>query len=278
MVTIGTVSSTQLEKRRQHLQQQRKAQLWQSAWRSLLIWGIAGGLTWGIARPEWVIQEPQQIKIEGNQLLSTKTIYSLLSLSYPQSLFQIQPPEVAQDLEAFPPIAEANVQRQVFPPSLTIEISERIPVAIAQRISPQSPHQPQLGFLDAQGTWIPAEYYPQQSPNPNSLSLQVTLTEHAELVHWSKLYEAIRHSTIKIFAVDWQDPTNLILETELGTVHLGRYTPQLRQKLATLAQMRNLPDYLDSRLLDYIDITDPNSPLVQLKSEQNIETFSVYED
>lgn len=270
MVTIGTVSSTQLKKRRQHLQQQRKTQLWQSAWRSLLIWGMAGGLTWGIARPEWIIQEPQQITVEGHQMLSTETIHSLLSLSYPQSLFQIQPPELANALEAFPPIAEANVQRQVFPPRLTIEISERIPVAIAQRISSHPPYQSQQGFLDAQGIWIPVEHYPEQRVNPNHFSLRVTITEHAELIHWSKLYETIRHSTVEIFAVDWQDPNNLILETELGTVHLGRYTPQLREQLIILAQLGNLPKHLDYRLLDYIDITDPSSPLVQLKSEQKI--------
>jgi cell division protein FtsQ len=265
MVTVGTVSSTQLKKRRQHLQQQRRTQFWQGAWRSLMIWVIAGGLTWGIARPEWVIQEPQQIKIEGNKLLSAQKIHSLLSLSYPQSLFHIQPPELAQELEAFAPIAEARVERQVFPPGLTVEISERVPVAIAQRIQANQ-DSPQLGFLDAQGVWIPLEQYSDLSSNPDALSLRVTITKDSELTHWSDFYESIRYSTVKIFAVNWQNPNNLILETELGTVHLGRYTPQLREQLTVLAQMGHLPDHLDYRLLDYIDISDPNSPLIQLKS------------
>lgn len=265
MVTIGTVSPTKLRKRRKQLQQQRRTQLWQNAWRSLLIWGIAGGLTWGIARPEWIIQEPEQITIEGNQILSTDEIHSLLSLSYPQSLFQIQPPALAEELESFAPIVEARVERQVFPPGLSIEISERVPVAIAQRIQPDT-NTPQLGFLDAQGVWIPLDQYPDLQDHPNALSLRVTVTADAELTYWSELYNIIRHSTVEIFAVDWQDPNNLVLETELGTVHLGRYTPQLREQLTVLAQMGHLPDHLDYRLLDYIDITDPHSPRIQLKS------------
>ena len=59
-------------------------------------------------------------------------IRSLLVLSYPQSLWRIEPTAIAKSLKQQPTIAQASVSRRLFPPGLMIEIKERVPVAMAQ--------------------------------------------------------------------------------------------------------------------------------------------------
>ena len=64
--------------------------------------------------------------------------------------------------------------------------------------------------------------------------------------------------------MDWQNPSNLILWTELGKVYLGADISQIGAQLAVLAQMVKLPELLDPSKIDYLDLTNPRSPGIQL--------------
>jgi cell division protein FtsQ len=83
---------------------------------------------------------------------------------------------------------------------------------------------------------------------------------------WPSLYQAIRHSPVKIFEIDWRDAANLILKTELGTVHLGPYSSKFADQLHALDQMRKLSRYLSSNRVGYINLENPEHPLLQLKN------------
>jgi cell division protein FtsQ len=294
MAGIISVSRTDLAHRRQKLRRQRQMKIIQAIWRSFAISGLAGGLLWLAIQPMWVLNAPKQIVMKsGNQLLSAEAIQSLVVLSYPQSLWRIQPSLIANSLKKQPTIAEATVSRRLFPPGLIIEINERIPVALAVPLRgsklggaslregfgeaiAQTPHQRKTGFsnqqasmglLDASGVWMPLEKYTSLNPTVKLPILKVIGSPEQYRPFWKQLYQAVSQSSVKIIEIDCQDPTNLILKTELGNVYLGSPSPQLSEQINILAQMRHLPTKLNPSQIEYIDLKNPESPLVQLNQK-----------
>lgn len=269
MANIGSVSSQELGNRRQKLRRQRRLRLVQLLWQALAVSSLTGGVLWALNQPMWLIRQPEQVTIEGNQLLSDGRIRALLPLSYPQSLWEIKPQELAKTLESQGQIAEAQVARQLFPPRLTIRIQERRPVAIAQPSSSLTRRSDaaQVGWLDAEGGWIPLESYAKLERSQQLPRLKVIGNPEQYRPHWKQLYSTISQSPIVINQIDWQDPTNLIITTEIGVVHLGSYSPRFAQQLRILDQMRNLPEQMDVAQIDYIDLQNPTSPVVQLLPE-----------
>jgi cell division protein FtsQ len=85
---------------------------------------------------------------------------------------------------------------------------------------------------------------------------------------WTQLYEAISQSSLKVTEINFQDPTNLILKTELGNVHLGSPSNRLPEQIQALAQMRRLPSEVSLSNIDYIDIKNPAVPLVQMNQKK----------
>ena len=228
MTSITSVSRSELTQRRRMLRRHRYLKVFQAVWRTLAVSGLLGGLVWATTRPNWVLSESNQIVIEGNQRLSRQTIQSLLPLSYPQSLLRIKPEAIAKSLEAQPPIAEATVNRQLFPPGITIQVLERVPVALAlggglspKAVTKSSIDNPPstslsnstgaVGLLDQNGVWIPIQSYGPSSTLqlPN---LKVVGLPEQYRPYWSQLYQAVSHSSIKVFEIDCQDPANLILK------------------------------------------------------------------
>ncbi|MFP4120818.1 cell division protein FtsQ/DivIB [Coleofasciculus sp.] len=260
---IASVSQAQISNRRQQLKRARRVKFFQALWRSLMVGGMASGLIWAITLPDWVIRQPEQIDIEGNQFLSTQAIRSLLPLSYPQSLWRVEPQAIAKSLENTAPIAEATVTRQLMPPALIIQVQERQPVAIAQGQT-QTTSEP--GFLDERGVWMPQSSYRSLKANVELPTLQVRGQNEQYRPYWSQVYPVVHHSPVKILEIDWRNPANLILKTELGNVHLGSDSSQLAEQLAVLDRMRQLPTQLQPSQIAYIDLKNPDRPVIQMNT------------
>ncbi len=269
-----SVSRNQLIERRHLLRRQRQIKSLQSIWRSLFLSSLAGSLVWVTAQPNWIIRKPGQIAVEGNQLLSAQSIRSLLSLKYPQSLLRLQPDILAKELESQAPIAEATVTRQLLPPSLNIQVKERQPVAIAlypssnlRKSNLASSLEPslqgQVGLLDQQGVFIAMDSYKDIQPPHQLPTLKVIGFSDQQRPYWSQLYQAISHSPVKVLEIDCQNPANLIIQTELGKVHLGSYSSMLPFQLNVLDRMRELPAHIRSEMA-YIDLKNPDSPSIQM--------------
>lgn len=275
MTSIVSVSRSDLTQRRRMLRSNRRIQLLQSLWRTLAISSIFGGLVWATTRPVWVLRTSEQIEIRGNYLLSEQVIQSLLPVSYPESLLQVKPEEIAQSLESHAPIAEVTVTRYLFPPSLTVQVKERVPVAIALTQLPSGNStpttKPTMGLLDQEGVWIPIQTYTPQVRRELELpQLKVIgLLEHYHS-YWSQLYQAVSLSAIKVSEINCQDPANIKLKTELGTVHLGPYSPRLTEQLQVLAQMRQLTQKVPPSQLAYIDLKNLKTPTVQMNQNKNL--------
>lgn len=282
MASFGSVSQTELGKRRQQLRRQRRLKLATVVWQTLAVSAMAGGLLWWIAQPAWLIARSEQVKVEGNQWLSEAAVRSLVPLSYPQSLWGIQPQVLAKKLESTGPIAKAKVTRNLFPPSVTVEVTERLPVAVAQPVSVSGGNRSkqQVGWLDARGGWMPALSYTANARSSNSSgpasssqgsgagrnepTLKVIGSLEIYRASWPEFYQALSGLAVKVFEIDWQNPNNLILKTELGTVHLGPYSSRTASQLKVLDRMRQLPKQLDSSKIAYIDLKNPAAPIVHL--------------
>ncbi|MBW4560030.1 MAG: FtsQ-type POTRA domain-containing protein [Mojavia pulchra JT2-VF2] len=278
MAGIVSVSRTSLTQRRKKLRRQKQMKFIQAIWRTVAISGLAGSLLWVAIQPMWVLNAPKQIVIKsGNKFLSDEAIKSLLVLSYPQSLWRIQPSAIADSLKQQPTIAQAIVSRRLFPPGLSIEIKERVPVAIAQMRkegnTDTSKKQVNVGLLDASGVWIPLEKYTSLNPTVKLPSLQVIGLPEQYRPYWTQLYLSVSQSSVKVMEINCQDPTNLILKTELGNVHLGPPSIYLSEQIQVLAQMRDLPTKLSSSQIEYIDLQNPEIPLVQLNQKKQKVNF-----
>ena len=282
MASFGAVSQTELGRRRQQLRRQRRLRLATVVWQTVAVSAMAGGLLWWIAQPAWLIARSEQVKVEGNQWLSDKAVRSLVPLSYPQSLWGIQPQVIAKKLESIGPIAKAKVTRNLFPPSLTVEVTERLPVAVAQPVAVpgRNSDKQKVGWLDDRGGWMPSESYTAAVRSSNTSiganssqgsgpfralpTLKVIGSLELYRASWPEFYQGLRGLAVKVFEIDWQDPNNLILKTELGTVHLGPYSSRTASQLKVLDRMRQLPKQLDSSKIAYIDLKNPASPIVHL--------------
>jgi cell division protein FtsQ len=273
MANIASVSQAQLTTRRKKLRRERRVKSFQALWRSLFVGGMATSLVWAITLPEWVIRQPEQIVIEGNHFLSAQAIRSLLPLSYPQSLLKVQPQALANSLESQAPIAEATVSRQLVPPGLTIQVKERKPVAIAQAATPKNAKSSHLnqpaGLLDEEGVLMPESSYQSNSANVELPTLKVIGSSDQYRPYWSEVYQAVSHSPIKVFEIDWQDPANLILKTELGNVHFGPYSSRFSEQLGILDRMRELPTRVSPSKIAYINLKNPDFPAIQMTKENS---------
>lgn len=262
MTGIASVSSTQLKSRRQELQGRRRLKALQAIWRFCAIAGMAGGLVWAIALPQWAIGKQSQIEIEGNRLLSQEQIRQLLPLGKPQSVWQLSTQQFVEQLEATPAIASAQITRQIMPPKLFVEVSERQPVAVATSGR-------ETGYLDATGIFIPKSTYKHADQTWKAPSLKVTGYRSLYRQQWAQLYSIIARSPVKVLEVDWRDPSNLILKTQLGTVYFGAYTQKFPEQLSVLASMSQLSSRVPASQMIYIDLSNPALPTVQLKQPKS---------
>jgi cell division protein FtsQ len=180
----------------------------------------------------------------------------------------------------------------LFPPGLIVQINERVPVAIAQGAAPsgsiayggqsgaiaQNGREQQntdtehkkvsVGLLDASGVWIPLEKYTALNPNLTLPSLKVFGSPEQYRPYWTQLYQALSQSPVNVMEIDFHDPTNVILKTELGNIHFGTLSSLLPEKIRVMAQMRHLPTQFNPNQIDYIDLKNPEIPLVQMNQKK----------
>jgi cell division protein FtsQ len=268
MTDVSPISRDQLRARRKTLRNQRRVHVGQWLWRLLAMSGLTTAIFWGATRPVWLIQDPSQINVSGNELLTDDLLQSLIPLDYPQPLLKVEPETLAEQLLQRAPIVEARVSRQLLPPRLNVHVQERQPVAVVLPVSDQADLDEQqflpAGLMDATGAWMPISSFllsPQSSEFP---TLKVRGVQAHYQRYWPQIYEAIQASAIRINELDWRDPSNLTLHTELGIVCLGPYTPSLDAQLAMLGKMKNLPEELQGTEVAHIDLTNPAMPSIAI--------------
>jgi cell division protein FtsQ len=269
MSDFSNISRHHLQTRRQTLRRQRQQLVVKVLWRFLALSGLTTAIFWGTTRPVWLIQDVSQINVTGNELLSDRIIQDLMPLDYPQPLLKVKPEQLAQQLQNRAPIVSADVSRQLIPPRLNVRIQERTPVATVLPVSTTNVQAKGIDFLpagliDAEGAWMPKSSFLLANSTVDLPKLRLRGLQSQYRRAWPQVYEKISRSPVKIHEVDWRDPSNLILRTELGVVYLGPFTSALDQQLTTLDKMRNLPDQLEDTEVAHIDLTNPSMPSISV--------------
>ena len=168
------------------------------------------------------------------------------------------------------PIEEAIVQRRLLPPGLNIRIQERTPVAIAlpntdvviKSLNDDPQSFSQMGLLDANGYWMPyGSFIKLGSQEPK---LRVQGMRPAYQKDWPSIYRTLQKTPVAISQLDWRDPSNSILETELGKVHMGPYGQNFSNQLMALDRMRNLNAKMDIEEIAFIDLRNPENPTLEI--------------
>ena len=306
MPDIAPVTRNELQQRRRQLKTNRRNRLLQTSWRSVVVLGLAAATVWIILQPNWVIRRSQQVTIEGNRFLTTQSIRSLLPIQYPQSLLRIQSSQISDALTTKAPIAEALVERHLFPPGLVIKVREREPVAQAIYGGSGKPAQsdskivvnedkgkvtdnsnsstssnlgnsgkvaidstPPDAFLDENGMILPIKSYAELNQKMKMPDLRILGNPDVYRGHWTSFYPVLRRSPVKIQSIDWQNPVNIRLNSEMGWIHLGPFGRTFALQIRSLDKMRQLPQRLPPEQIDYIDLRNPNNPIIQLKNSRS---------
>ena len=272
MTDLSNISPNQLRTRRQTLRRQRRHLIGKVLWRFLALTGLTTAIFWGTTRPIWLIQDASQINVTGNELLSDKTLQDLIPLDYPLPLLKVEPERLADQLQNRAPLVSVHVSRQLLPPRLNVQVQERQPVALVLPVDETSLQAKGVDFLptgliDAEGAWMPKSSFLLVNSTTDFPDLRLRGLQSQYRRYWPQVYEKIRQSPINIYEIDWRDPGNLTLQSELGIVYLGPFTPKLDQQLATLDKMRNLPEQIEDTEVVHIDLTNPSMPSISVVND-----------
>jgi cell division protein FtsQ len=249
-----------------------------SFWQVLLVASIGAGAIWGIKQPLWLLKSPDQITIEGNKLLSAQSIVGALAIDYPQSLIRVEPDRLVKTLLEKTPLVRAQVHRRLIPPGLIIQVEERLPVALslpagsagsgAPGAAPAKRATPAL--LDEQGNETALDRYSGLGQVVKLPDLKIIGMRPEDRQVWPQLYATLKASPIKILSLNWENPSNIILQTELGAVHIGPYGEQLSYQLQVLDRMRNLKSHPEAAHMAYIDLRRPTVPRLQMNASGTV--------
>lgn len=228
-----------------------------------------GGIAWVARSPAWLLRSAEQIEISENQALSDANVRDLIPMTYPQTLLEVELDKLAQTLTEQTAIESAIVSRRLLPPSLHVQITERQPVALtfpdkaqpAQTVSNQPFQEP--GLIDAQGYWMPRDSFSKVGAEIELPTFKVEGMRPSYAGTWQVIYREIERSPVEITEINWSDPNNLILQSELGAVHIGAYGDQFAAQLAALDQLRSLGEKVDLDQVAFIDIRDPQNPVIE---------------
>lgn len=265
-------SPQNLARRRQYLRDQRRYKFYKGIWRSLALTGTAAGLLWLATSPIWLVRDPSQLAISDNQLLADEAVQSLLPIPYPQPLLKVKPKDLESALETHAPIEAASVNRRLLPPGLHVRIRERQPVAIAlpniaapiQTIPNGSAAFEAPGLIDAEGYWMPRDSFQSLGSTAPAPPLTVRGMRPGDEADWQKIYKALDETPVQISEIDWSRPSNLILQSELGAVHIGPYGQGFEAQLVALDRLRSLNEEVAPEQIAFIDLHDPDNPVVKI--------------
>ena len=270
MPDITEYSQENLTSRRRGLKQRRHKLFWQRLWRNTAMIGLTVGCLSLATSSRWQLRSAEQINLSGNRLLSNDAIHELMAIDYPLPLLKVHPLELESILTTEGPIADAIVRRRLLPPGLNIRIQERTPVAIAlpntdtaiTSLNNEPQSFTQMGLLDANGYWMPYNSFTQLGSDEPALQVQGMRPAYQK--DWPSIYQTLQKNPVQIARLDWRDPTNLILHTELGTVHIGPYGQNFSKQLKALDRMRNLNAKMDIEEIAFIDLRNPDNPTLEI--------------
>ena len=288
--------------RQQQLIRQRKQRFRRNAWRTLITLGMTVGLGWAVCQPEWQIRQSNQITLTGNEHMDSQTLEHLMVLEFPTSLIRFQPQRVVSQLKNYAHVSHVLVTRKLFPPRVNVVVRELPPIAMTECkgctlvVRPGQADSLTLGpaniwLLDRRGVVLPADSYPKlekahQLPKltlkgylqpevkaevsentPADSAQQLVTVNPQKQQQWQQMYALIETSPVQIKYLNWENPNKLMLQTQLGQIHIGPFSEHFDRQLQALDEMRTLPKSVDPKQIVFIDVENPESPVLELRNQ-----------
>jgi len=251
-LTQGQFKKEDFVARRRLLRRQQNAEHFKIWWRYGVLIGLVGASLWLAQGSVWELNRSEQIVIAGQQVLSNQSIVDLLALEFPLRIFEVEPGQLRERLMQEPLILNALVYRQLWPPQVAVTIQEREPVAMAG----------QLGVLDPDGVWLSLGRYPQLARPKLQVVGYTPQWQH----WWQTAYPQLAASPVPIERLNLTNPSNIMLGTTLGLVHLGHPDAQgLAEQLVALDQLRQVNQKVPADRRAFIDLTSPTVPQIRQK-------------
>jgi cell division protein FtsQ len=190
-------------------------------------------------------------------------------------LIRVEPDRLVKTLLEKTPLIRAQVHRRLIPPGLIIQVEERLPVALSLPAGSGSPgsapsKQATPALLDEQGNETALDRYSGLGQVVKLPELKIIGMRPEDRQVWPKLYAILKASPVKILNLNWENPSNIILQTELGAVHIGPYGEQLSYQLQVLDRMRNLKSHPEAAHMAYIDLRRPTVPRLQMNASGTV--------
>lgn len=245
-------------------------------WRFGLTAGLCTGCFVLLQQPWWLLEGEHQLEIEGLSRLRDREILDLLPLSYPVAIWAVQPQQLEASLRQYPLIQSAAIERRLLPLGVRITLVEREPMATSTLGTVP-------GIVDRAGVWVPQNIYTNLPQLPD-LRLEGYETQPPE--QWQHVLALVGRSPVAITLLDWRNPENLVLGSELGTIHVGALVfsgtdtgageVQLQRQLQALDQLRDLEAHCQCERsdIDYIDLRNPSNPTISLTERAAQQRFA----
>jgi cell division protein FtsQ len=248
--------------RRRELRQQHRAERLRNFWRLLVFTGLSAGLGWVLLRQGWILRDPALVEVSGSRFVSREQVIVAGRLQFPLPLLELRPRDLAAELASALPVEQVRVSRLMLPPRLRIELTDRQPIARAERRTPQGSEQ---GFVDRAGNWINQK---QSAGMPLEPGTNLVVSGWNER-HRPALRLVLENRTALgrgLRQIRFDADGSLWLTTvELGQLRLGPVDSRLERRLEVAAHLnRALPQQLSGGPPRLTDLSDPEQPELSL--------------
>lgn len=240
--------------RRKELRRRKRLDTIAQLWRLLALMAISAGLGWLVLKQAWILRSPNQVEVSGAPDLNRELVVRASGLTFPLKLLELNPILIKQRLAAALPVDQVRIQRQMLPPRLVINLSERAAVARAQRSGSSGPEQ---GYIDRTGRWIS----PRQQAGLGGAALPNLM-----VLGWQSRYQPTLELLIGVLPKQ-ADVRELrfeangdlwLVSNKLGAVRFGPIDERTGRRLQVLSHLaKNLDRPAGAKALD---LSDPEHP------------------
>lgn len=196
------------------------------------------------------------MELIGSRLVSRDQVIREGQLRFPLQLLTLRPHALAHRLSTGLPVEDVRISRLMLPPRLRIELSDRKPVARAQR---RNGTRLEDGFVDRLGNWMTRR---QQRDSGTIPAVEVLGWQERLRPVLALILARSQQLGSPLLRVRFEPNGSVWLHTvALGQVHLGPADARLPRRLEVLQHLSGqLPRQIRGLPVQSIDLSDPDRP------------------
>lgn len=247
--------------RRQKKKQARAARLRRQVFRYVLLASLLYLGTSGLLRVPWALPDPDQdVKVSGNQVVSSAQIKQVLMPSLQKPVYSLNPKELEARIKSLPGVHNVFVRRYLFPhPYIQVQVMEEFPWASVAA----GPDTPVCGVISETGRYIPVAQFPSVAqPALRFFTAPCHKMSDADVRTWANWVSFIAVQTgTPVEYVDLRKADDIRVQAGELQLRLGTIDSTLPKRLNRLASILPVLSTLKEHV-DYINLgLDSNIPL-----------------